>query len=151
MYKHRIVLLTRERIHLQKHSAACALSTTRPCRKEKYETEKRSVSKTDCNNWSNNGTNGSKEVDTFALTNSIDNMENAYQKFFKEHAGYPQCKSKHNSRQAYTTNCTATTSQSIVSTAESNSQKLAKSKQNSIASLTYTIKKATVSREADGA
>ena len=35
-----------------------------------------------------------KEVDKFALTNSVYNMDSAYQKFFKEHSGYPTFKSK---------------------------------------------------------
>ena len=33
-------------------------------------------------------------------------MDSAYRKFFKEHAGYPRFKSKHNSRKSYTTNYT---------------------------------------------
>ena len=47
-----------------------------------------------------------KEVDKFALTNAIYNMDSAYQKFFKEHAGYPKFKSKHNRHKSYTTNFT---------------------------------------------
>ena len=33
-------------------------------------------------------------------------MDAAYQKFFKEHAGYPKFKSKHNNYKSYTTNFT---------------------------------------------
>lgn len=33
-------------------------------------------------------------------------MDSAYQKFFKEHAGYPKFRSKHDSRKSYTTNFT---------------------------------------------
>ena len=47
-----------------------------------------------------------KEVDKFALTNAIYNMDSAYQKFFREHAGYPKFKSKHNYYKSYTTNYT---------------------------------------------
>ena len=47
-----------------------------------------------------------KEVDKFALTNAIYNMDAAYQKFFKEHAGYPKFKSKHDNHKSYTTNFT---------------------------------------------
>ena len=47
-----------------------------------------------------------KEVDKFALTNAIYNMDCAYQKFFKEHAGYPKFKSKHDKHKSYTTNFT---------------------------------------------
>ena len=47
-----------------------------------------------------------KEVDKFALTNAIYNVDCAYQKFFKEHAGYPKFKSKHDNHKSYTTNFT---------------------------------------------
>ena len=47
-----------------------------------------------------------KEVDKFALTNAIYNMDSAYRKFFKEHAGYPKFKSKHDNHKSYTTNFT---------------------------------------------
>ena len=47
-----------------------------------------------------------KEVDKFALTNAIYNMDSAYQRFFKEHAGYPKFKSKHDNHKSYTTNFT---------------------------------------------
>ena len=43
-------------------------------------------------------------MDKFALTNAIYNMDAAYQKFFKEHAGYPKFKSKHDNHKSYTTN-----------------------------------------------
>lgn len=75
-----------------------------------YETEKKSVSKTDCNNYCNRELKTQhewlKEVDKFALTNAIYNMDSAYQKFFKEHAGYPKYKSKHDNHRSYTTNFT---------------------------------------------
>ena len=75
-----------------------------------YENEGVSLSRTDCNNWCNRELKVQnewlREVDKFALTNSIYDMDNAYKKFFKEHAGYPKFKSKHNSRQSYTTNFT---------------------------------------------
>ena len=79
-------------------------------RKEVYEKEKKSVSKTDCNNYCNRELKKDyewlKEIDKFALTNAIYNMDAAYQKFFKEHAGYPKFKSKHDSHKSYTTNFT---------------------------------------------
>ena len=45
-------------------------------------------------------------MDKFALTNAIYHMDSAYQKFFKEHAGYPKFKSKHDNHKSYTTNFT---------------------------------------------
>ena len=79
-------------------------------RKEQYEKEKKTVSKTDCNNYCNRELKKEyewlKEVDKFALTNAIYNMDSSYQKFFREHAGYPKFKSKHESHKSYTTNFT---------------------------------------------
>ena len=45
-------------------------------------------------------------MDKFALTNAVYNMDSTYQKFFKEHAGYPKFKSKHDSHNSYRTNFT---------------------------------------------
>lgn len=79
-------------------------------RKTLHENEGVSLSRTDCNNWCNRELKAQyewlREVDKFALTNSIYDLDNAYKKFFREHAGYPKFKSKHNSRQSYTTNFT---------------------------------------------
>lgn len=47
-----------------------------------------------------------KEVDKFSLQNSLRNLDAAYQKFFKEHSGYPKFKSKHNNRKSYRTTFT---------------------------------------------
>lgn len=44
-----------------------------------------------------------KEVDACALQSSLKNLDAAYQKFFKEHSGYPKFKSKHDNRKSYTT------------------------------------------------
>jgi len=44
-----------------------------------------------------------KEADAKALIFSLKNLDNAYQKFFKEKKGYPNFKSKKNPRQSYTT------------------------------------------------
>ena len=79
-------------------------------KKEMYEKEKINVSKIDCNNYCNRELKKEyewlKEVDKFALTNAIYNMDTAYQKFFKENAGYPKFKSKHDNHKSYTTNYT---------------------------------------------
>lgn len=42
-----------------------------------------------------------KEVDSTALQSSLKNLDNAYQKFFKEHTGYPKFKSKKTHRFSY--------------------------------------------------
>ena len=41
-----------------------------------------------------------KEVDKWSLQNSLRNLDEAYQKFFKEQSGYPKFKSKHNNRKS---------------------------------------------------
>lgn len=75
-----------------------------------YKTNKKFISKTDCNNYCNRELKKQyvwlKEIDKFALTNSIYHLDNSYQKFFKEHTGFPKFKSKHNHYYSYTTNFT---------------------------------------------
>lgn len=70
------------------------------------------MSKIDCNNYVNQTLKQDnawlKEVDKFALTNAVYSMDNAYQRFFKLHAGYPKFRSKHNHRKSYTTCITGT-------------------------------------------
>ena len=75
-----------------------------------YETKKESMNKFSCNNYCNQVLKKKyewlKEVDKFALTNAIHNMDSAYQKFFKEHTGFPKFKSKRNNKKSYSTNFT---------------------------------------------
>lgn len=47
-----------------------------------------------------------KEVDSTALQSSLRDLDNAYQKFFKEHTGYPKFKSKKTHRYSYKSKCT---------------------------------------------
>ena len=46
-----------------------------------------------------------KEVDATALQSSLKDLDNAYQKFFKEHTGYPKFKSKKTHRFSYKAKC----------------------------------------------
>ena len=111
-YKYRIYPNNVQKVQIAKTFGCCRFvyNQTLAYRKEKYEKEKKSVSKTDCNNYCNRELKKEyewlKEVDKFALTNAIYNMDSAYQKFFKEDAGYPRFKSKHDSHKSYTTNFT---------------------------------------------
>ena len=111
-YKYRIYPNKEQKIQIAKTFGCCRFvyNQTLAYRKEAYEKEKKSVSKTDCNNYCNRELKKEyewlKEVDKFALTNAIYNMDCAYQKFFKEHAGYPKFKSKHDNHKSYTTNFT---------------------------------------------
>ena len=111
-YKYRIYPNDEQKIQLAKTFGCCRFvyNQTLAYRKEVYEQEKKAVSKTDCNNYCNREIKNTyewlKEVDKFALTNAIYNMDSAYQKFFKEHTGYPKFKSKHDNHKSYTTNFT---------------------------------------------
>ena len=111
-YKYRIYPNQAQKVQIAKTFGCCRFvyNQTLAYRKETYEKENKSVSKTDCNNYCNRKLKKEyewlKEVDKFALTNAIYNMDSAYQKFFKEHAGYPKFKSKHDNRKSYTTNFT---------------------------------------------
>lgn len=77
-------------------------------KQEVYKKENKSMSKFDCINYCNQALKKEfewlKEVDKWSLENSIHNIDSAYQKFFKEHAGYPKFKSKHDNRKSYKTN-----------------------------------------------
>lgn len=111
-YKYRIYPSKEQEIQLAKTFGCCRFvyNQTLAYRKDAYEKEKNSISKTDCNNYCNRELKKVyewlKEVDKFALTNAIHHMDSAYQKFFKEHAGYPKFKSKHDRHKSYTTNFT---------------------------------------------
>ena len=111
-YKYRIYPNNAQKVQIGKTFGCCRFvyNQTLAYRKGTYEKEKKSISKTDCNNYCNRELKKEyewlKEVDKFALTNAIYNMDTAYRKFFKEHAGYPKFKSKHDNHKSYTTNFT---------------------------------------------
>lgn len=77
---------------------------------DKYKTEEVSLSKIDVNNYKNHILKAEyewlKEVDKFALDNAVVNLDSAYQKFFREHKGFPKFKSKKNNCKSYKTNIT---------------------------------------------
>lgn len=108
-YKYRIYPNKAQETLIQKTFGCCRFvyNQTLAYRKNLYETEKKSMSKMDCNNHVNRVLKHDyewlKEVDKFALTNAIYSMDNAYQRFFKLHAGYPKFRSKHSNRRSYTT------------------------------------------------
>ncbi|MEY8327667.1 IS200/IS605 family element RNA-guided endonuclease TnpB [Lachnospiraceae bacterium 54-11] len=111
-YKYRIYPNNEQKVQIAKTFGCCRFvyNQTLAYRKETYGKEKKSVSKTGCNNYCNRELKKEyewlKEVDKFALTNAIYNMDAAFQKFFREHAGYPKFKSKHDNHKSYTTNFT---------------------------------------------
>ena len=111
-FKYRIYPNKKQQELLQKTFGCCRFvyNHTLAYRKELYETKKISINRIDCNNWKNKTLKVNyewlKEVDKFALDNAIINMDSAYQKFFKEHAGYPKFKSKRDNKKSYKTNYT---------------------------------------------
>ena len=88
-YRYRIYPNKEQEIQLAKTFGCCRFvyNQTLAYRKDAYEKEKKSVSKTDCNNYCNRELKKAyewlKEVDKFALTNAIYNMDSAYQKVFQ--------------------------------------------------------------------
>lgn len=111
-YKYRIYPNRQQIEQIQKTFGCCRFvyNQTLAYRKEKYENTKESMNKISCNNYVNQVLKKEylwlKEVDKFALTNSVYNMDSAYQKFLKEHTGYPKFKSKRDNHKSYTTNFT---------------------------------------------
>lgn len=111
-YKYRIYPNKQQEVQIQKTFGCCRFvyNQTLSYRKERYEQSKENLNKISCNNYVNQVLKKEyewlKEVDKFALTNAIYNMDNAYQKFFKEHTGYPKFKSKRSNKKSYTTNFT---------------------------------------------
>ncbi len=74
-YKYRIYPNKEQKTQIAKTFGCCRFvyNQTLAYREESYEQDKKSVSKTDCNNYCN------------TLTNAIYDMDSAYQKFFKDY------------------------------------------------------------------
>lgn len=111
-YKYRIYPNKQQEEQIRKTFGSCRFvyNQTLAHRKELYEIKKESMNKIACNNYVNQVLKREyewlKEVDKFALTNSVYNMDSAYQKFFKENTGYPKFKSKRDNKKSYSTNST---------------------------------------------
>lgn len=109
-YKYRIYPNKKQEELIQKTFGCCRFiyNNCLNIKITKYKEEGLSLSKIDLNNYCNRELKIQykwlKEIDKFALTNSIYNMNNAFQKFFKEHGGYPKFKSKRNNKKSYKTN-----------------------------------------------
>lgn len=117
-FKYRLYPNKEQEIQLAKTFGSCRFVYNQLLAKkiELYEAEGKSLSKTDCNNYCNRELKKQypwlKEVDKFALTNSIYDLDTAYQNFFRrikqgsEKVGFPKFKSKHNHYYSYKTNFT---------------------------------------------
>ena len=117
-YKYRIYPTKEQEIQLSKTFGSCRFVYNQLLAKkiELYKGDKKSLSKTDCNNYCNRELKKEylwlKEVDKFALTNSIYDLDSAYQNFFRrikkgsKELGFPKFKSKRNHNYSYKTNFT---------------------------------------------
>ncbi len=111
-YKYRLYPNKQQEEQIQKTFGCCRFvyNQTLSHRKERYEQFKESMNKTSCNNYVNQVLKKEyewlKKVDKFALTNAVYHMDSAYQKFFKEHTGFPKFKSKRDNKKSYSTNFT---------------------------------------------
>lgn len=76
-------------------------------KQENYKKEIK-LNRTDCNNYVNRVLKKEykwlKEIDKYALTNSVYNMDTAYKNFFVEGKGCPKFKSKKDNKKSYKTN-----------------------------------------------
>jgi len=109
-YKYRIYPNKNQKETLAKTFGCCRFVYNRYLAKriEMYEKNKETFSYVQCANdmkqlkteleWL-------KEVDSTALQSSLKDLDNAYQKFFKEHSGYPKFKSKKTHRFSYKSKC----------------------------------------------
>lgn len=111
-YKFRLYPNKEQEELIQKTFGCCRFvyNQTLSYRKELYETQNKSMNKFSCNNYCNQVLKKEyewlKEVDKYALTNAIYNMDSAYQRFFKGYSNYPKFKSKRNNKKSYSTNFT---------------------------------------------
>lgn len=134
-YKYRIYPNKQQEKQIQKTFGCCRFVYNQclSLKISKYKEENTSMSKFDLNNYCNRVLKKEyewlKEVDKCALTNSIYNMDSAFQKFFKEHTGYPKFKSKKDNKKSYKTTCNyASTKPTIEVSFENNKIKLPKLK-----------------------
>lgn len=108
-YKYRLYPNKQQEILLQKTFGCCRFvyNQTLDYRKKLYENENKSMNKFSCSKYVTQVLKKEfewlKEVDKYALTNSVWNMDTAYQSFFVLHRGYPKFKSKHDNRKSYKT------------------------------------------------
>lgn len=155
-YKYKLLPNNIQEEQIQKTFGCCRFvyNQTLNYRRNLYKTEKKSLSKYDCYNYMVRTLKIDfpwlKEIDKFALSNSVFNMDVAYQRFFKQHFGYPKFKSKKNSKKTYTTTMT---NNNIEVSFESGRIKLPKLKWVKVVlhrEFSGQIKSATVSQNSSG-
>ena len=109
-YKYRIYPNKKQKEQLAKTFGCCRFAYNHylAMRIEKYESDKITFNYYDCANDLKNlkkEYDWLKEVDSTALQSSLRDLDVAYQKFFKEHSGYPKFKSRKTHRFSYKSKC----------------------------------------------
>ena len=155
-YKFRLYPNNNQEVLLQK-TFGCVRFVYNQClayRIDKYNNENISLSKFDINNYKNQVLKKEytwlKEVDKFALDNAIINLDSAYQKFFKEHSGFPKFKSKKVNKKSYKTNFTNGNIEVDFCSRKIKLPKLKWIKTRGIPNITGRIKSAVVSQTPSG-
>ena len=114
-YKYRLYPNKKQEEQISKTFGCCRFVYNQMLAKriDDYKQENKSMSKIDMNNYCNRVMKKEfewlKEVDKWALTNSIYNLDEAYKNFFRrikqgQGVGFPKFKSKKNNRNSYKTN-----------------------------------------------
>ena len=91
-----------------------------------------------------------KEVDKFALTNSIIGLDRAFRSFFDKKCGYPTYKTKRRSRKSYTTNYSNNNIVVLDHGIKLPKLKVVKAKVHRRAPSDWTLKGATISQNSAG-
>jgi len=155
-YKFRLYPNKEQEILLQK-TFGCVRFVYNQClayRIDKYKNENISLSKFDIVNYVNRVLKQEylwlKEVDKFSLQNAVNNLDSAYQKFFKEHTGFPKFKSKKVSKKSYKTNITGTNIEIDFDNRKIKLPKFKWVKAHGIPNIMGKIKSATISQTSSG-
>lgn len=155
-YKFRLYPNKEQEILLQK-TFGCVRFVYNQClayRIDKYKNENTSLSKFDIGNYVNRILKQEylwlKEVDKFSLQNAVNNLDSAYQKFFKEHGGFPRFKSKKINKRSYKTNCCNNNIEIDFDNRKIKFPKLKWIKARGIPNIVGKIKSATISQTSSG-
>ena len=110
-YKFRLYPNKEQEVLIQK-TFGCVRFVYNQCleyKMDKYNNEGITLSRFDMYNYKNRILKTEyqwlKEVDKCALDNAVNNLDVAYQNFFKKHNGFPKFKSKKDNRKTYKTDC----------------------------------------------
>lgn len=109
-YKYRIYPNKRQKEIIAKTFGCCRFVYNKYLAEkiELYKTEKKNITYVKCAKLMSELKNELEwliEVDSTALQSSLKDLDNAYKKFFKEHAGYPKFKSKKDNHKSYKSKC----------------------------------------------